>query len=82
MDELTRLYRLAAEGKPSDFVALLTALRDSVYDVRTKFGAVDPSVESRTIAGAILTEAIDRLARIRKNAKGTGTSDVDEGTYG
>lgn len=83
MEPLARLFRLAAEGKPADFVALLEGLRDNVYDVRNVYPGITPTDDSRKIAGAILNEAIARLARVVKTQGGRRAGRVnDEGPYG
>lgn len=83
MDPLARLYRLAADGKYTDFVALLEALRESIYDVRTTWPNIEATEDARRIAGAILSEAIARLARIRKTKGGhVAVEESGEGLYG
>lgn len=69
MEEIDRLYKVAAAGDHETILSLLIAVQDQAADIRaplSRSAASHNEYELRTGAVAILTTMIDKLRSARK----------------
>ena len=72
-------YRMvAAAPNAQDFLDFLTMLRDRISDIRNKISEPD-SLDVRRATAAVLSEAIDKITRLRKDKDQRGRlADTDD----